>query len=136
MDLRFAETMKVDILDFDAEYRQRLATRAEVRSALIGLIDAQNLDALVYPVKSLGAPAIGSGDTGPRDNPISSVSGLPAVVVPVGLGPDGLPLAMEILGLPFSERALLAIAHVYERLRGPHVLPKTTPHLPGDIVKY
>ena len=42
---------------------------------------------------------------------------------------------MEILGLPFSERALLTIAQVYERLRGPRVLPKTTPHLLGDIVK-
>ena len=136
MDLRFAETMKVDVLDFDKEYRQRLATRAEVRSALIGLIDAHNLDALVYPVKSLGAPPIGSADTGPRDNPISSVTGLPAVVVPVGLGPDGLPLAMEILGLPFSERALLTIAQVYERLRGPRVLPKTAPLLPGDSFRY
>ena len=136
MDLRFTETMKVDVLDFDAEYRQRLATRGQVRSALIGLIDAQNLDALVYPVKSLGAPPIGSGDTGPRDNPISSVTGLPAIVVPVGLGPDGLPLAMEILGLPFSERTLLRIAHVYERLRGAMVLPATAPHLPGDRLLY
>ena len=40
------------------------------------------------------------------------MSGLPAIVVPAGLGPDGLPLAMEILGLPFSERALLTIAQV------------------------
>jgi Asp-tRNA(Asn)/Glu-tRNA(Gln) amidotransferase A subunit family amidase len=136
MEARFTETMKVDVLDFDDEYRQRLQTRSELRSLLIGLLDAHDLDALVYPVKSLGAPPIGSGDTGPRDNPISSVSGLPAIVVPVGLGPDGLPLAMEILGFPFNERALLNIAAVYERLRGPRELPKTTPHLPGDVVTY
>jgi amidase len=136
MELRFAETMKVDVLDFDQEYRQRLQARSELRSLLIGLLDAHDLDALVYPVKALGAPPIGQGDTGPRDNPISSVSGLPAVVVPVGLGPDGLPLAVEFLGFPFNERALLDIAAVYERLRGPRVLPKTTPPLPGDAIEY
>jgi amidase len=136
MELRFAETMKVDVLDFDEEYRQRLRVRSEVRSLLIGLLDAYDLDALVYPVKALGAPPIGTGDTGPRDNPISSVSGLPAIVVPVGLGPDGLPIAMEVLGFPFNERALLTIAHAYERLRGPRVLPPTTPRLPGDVIRY
>jgi Asp-tRNA(Asn)/Glu-tRNA(Gln) amidotransferase A subunit family amidase len=136
MESRFAETMKVAVLDFDDEYRQRLQARSELRSLLIGLLDAHDLDALVYPVKSLGAPPIGQADTGPRDNAISSVSGLPAIVVPVGLGPDGLPLAMEILGFPFNERTLLNIAAVYERLRGPRVLPSTTPRLPGDVVPY
>jgi amidase len=124
------------VLDFDEEYRQRLRVRSEVRSLLIGLLDAYDLDALVYPVKALGAPPVGTGDTGPRDNPISSVSGLPAIVVPVGLGPDGLPIAMEVLGFPFNERALLTIAHAYERLRGPRVLPPTTPRLPGDVIRY
>jgi Asp-tRNA(Asn)/Glu-tRNA(Gln) amidotransferase A subunit family amidase len=136
LEVRFAETMTVDVLDFDDEYRQRLLARSELRSLLIGLLDAHDLDALVYPVKSLGAPPIGQADTGPRDNPISSVSGLPAVVVPVGLGPDGLPLAMELLGFPFNERPLLDIAAVYERLRGPRVQPKTTPPLPGDAIEY
>jgi amidase len=39
-----------------------------------------------------------------------NVAGLPAIVVPVGLRPDGLPLAVQIVGPPDSELLLLSIA--------------------------
>lgn len=136
MEVRFAETMKVDVLEFDVEYRKRLDARALIRGALIGLMDAHQLDALAYPVKSLAAPLVGSADSGPRDNPISSVTGLPAIVVPAGVDPAGLPLALEILGPPFSEPMLIRLAHVYERARGPRVVPRTTPALAGDAFRY
>jgi Asp-tRNA(Asn)/Glu-tRNA(Gln) amidotransferase A subunit family amidase len=130
METRFQETMKVDALDFDAEYRRRLSGRAAIRKALIDLMDRERLDALVYPVKPLGGPPLGSTDAqGIRDNPISAVTGLPAIVVPVGLHPDGLPLAIEILGRPFAEPTLIRLAAIYERARGPRVLPPTTPRL-------
>jgi amidase len=37
-------------------------------------------------------------------------SGLPALVVPVGVRPDGLPLAVQLVGPPDSELLLLAVA--------------------------
>lgn len=40
--------------------------------------------------------------------------GLPAVVVPCGFSEDGLPLAFQLVGRPFSEARLLAIAHAYQ----------------------
>jgi amidase len=39
-----------------------------------------------------------------------NIAGLPAIVVPVGLRPDGLPLAVQLVGPPDSELLLLAIA--------------------------
>ena len=39
-----------------------------------------------------------------------NIAGLPAIVVPVGLRPDGLPLAVQLVGPPESELLLLAIA--------------------------
>ena len=48
----------------------------------------------------------------------------------------GSPLALEILGRPFSEATLIRIAAVYERARGPRVLPTTTPRLAGEAVRY
>jgi len=39
-----------------------------------------------------------------------NVAGLPAIVVPVGLRPDGLPLAVQIVGQPDSELLLLSLA--------------------------
>jgi amidase len=129
METRFQETMKVDVLEFDSEYRRRLEGRASIKKALIDLMNRERLDALVYPVKPLGGPPIGTADSGLSDNPISAVTGLPAIVVPAGLHPGGLPLAMEILGRPFSESVLIRIASVYERGRGRRVLPPTTPPL-------
>jgi amidase len=136
LETRLQETMKVDVLDFDAEYRTRLQKRATIRAALIDLMDRERVDALAYPVKALGAPMVGAADTGPRDNPISAVTGLPAIVVPAGLNADGLPLAVEFLGRPFSEPVLLRLAAAYERLRGPRMLPPTAPRLPGNVIRY
>jgi amidase len=39
-----------------------------------------------------------------------NVAGLPALVVPVGTRPDGLPLAVQLVGPPDSELRLLAVA--------------------------
>ena len=45
-----------------------------------------------------------------------NVAGLPAIVVPVGVRPDGLPLAVQIVGPPDSELLLLSIAGQLEML--------------------
>ena len=39
-----------------------------------------------------------------------NIAGLPAIVVPVGVRPDGLPLAVQLVGPPGSELLLLAVA--------------------------
>jgi amidase len=39
---------------------------------------------------------------------------LPAIVVPVGTRPDGLPLAVQLVGPPDSELLLLAVAGQFE----------------------
>jgi amidase len=44
-----------------------------------------------------------------------NLAGLPAIVVPVGTGPDGLPLAAQLVGPPGAERLLLAVAGQLER---------------------
>ena len=125
LEVRLQETMKVKGLEIDEEYRRRRDVRARLRHGLIDLMDRGRLDALVYPTKLLGAPPLGSGDTGNRDNPISSVSGLPAVVVPATVDGDGLPIGLEFLGRPFSEATLIRVAAEYERAHGPRPLPKT-----------
>ncbi|HEY0002601.1 MAG TPA: amidase family protein [Actinoplanes sp.] len=45
-----------------------------------------------------------------------NIAGLPAIVVPVGLRPDGLPLAVQLVGPPDSELLLLAVAGQFEVL--------------------
>lgn len=125
LELRLQETMKVKDLELDDEYHRRREVRARLRHTLIDLMDRRRLDALVYPTKLLGAPPLGTADTGSRDNAISSVSGLPAIVVPCAVDRDGLPIGLEFLGRPFSEATLIRLAAEYERVHGPRPLPGT-----------
>jgi Asp-tRNA(Asn)/Glu-tRNA(Gln) amidotransferase A subunit family amidase len=45
--------------------------------------------------------------------------GFPAVVVPMGLSEKGLPIGVQIVGRPWEEELILAIAAVLEQGRGP-----------------
>jgi amidase len=133
---RFQETMKAGDLNRNAEYLSRLTQQRKIHQLLVELLQRHRLDALVYPLKSLGAPPVGTSDDGPRDNNISAITGLPAIVVHAGMTEEGLPLSIEVLGQPFSEPRLAEIAAAYERIRGARVLARTTPHLPGDVFSY
>ena len=135
-EIRYQETMRVGILDVDAEYLSRLEKQRMVRQLLVELMDRYRVEALVYPLKSLSAPMVGSSDDGPRDNSISAVTGLPAIVLPAGMNEEGLPLALELLGRPFSEPKLVQLAYAYEKASRARVAPKTTPHLPGEVFSY
>lgn len=133
---QFKTALSVESPDFDAAYLARLKNRLTVRQLIIDVMDRYNVEALVHPFKSLGAPPIGTGDRGPRDNPISAITGLPAVVVPAGTNAEGLPISLELLGRPFSEPTLLRIAHAYEQTSRKRVVPKLTPPLSGERISY
>jgi Asp-tRNA(Asn)/Glu-tRNA(Gln) amidotransferase A subunit family amidase len=44
-----------------------------------------------------------------------NVFGLPSVVVPAGRSPEGLPIGVQLVGHPFAEQLVLAVAAVIER---------------------
>ncbi|HET6878308.1 MAG TPA: amidase family protein [Jatrophihabitans sp.] len=46
-----------------------------------------------------------------------NLAGWPAMVVPAGLAPDGLPLSVQLVGRPGTERRLLGVAAQLERAR-------------------
>ena len=136
LETRFKETMAAGSPDQNKAYLSRLGLQRQVRQSLIDLMDRERVEVLVYPVKSLPAPPIGMSDDGVRDNNISAVTGLPAIVLPAGVTADGLPIAVEFLGRPFSESRLIEIAHAYEQARGARVAPTTTPPLSGDVFAF
>src|SRR5207244_12299779 len=47
---------------------------------------------------------------------VLSLTGLPVASVPCGLDPDGLPVGLQIVGKPFGEEAVLALASQVQRL--------------------
>jgi aspartyl-tRNA(Asn)/glutamyl-tRNA(Gln) amidotransferase subunit A len=46
---------------------------------------------------------------------VPSLAGLPALSLPVGFDPDGMPVGMQIIGRPFDEGMLFRIGHAYQR---------------------
>jgi aspartyl-tRNA(Asn)/glutamyl-tRNA(Gln) amidotransferase subunit A len=52
-----------------------------------------------------------------------NVTGHPALSVPVGLGRDGLPLAVQVVGRPFDEAGVLRVGRAVERMTGWEAVP-------------
>ena len=46
----------------------------------------------------------------------ATFAGLPCISVPVGFGPGGLPMGLQLIGRPRGDRALLQLAHAYEQV--------------------
>jgi aspartyl-tRNA(Asn)/glutamyl-tRNA(Gln) amidotransferase subunit A len=118
------------------DYLEALRARVRMRTALEELLS--RYDAVVAPTRGGVAPPIGYDfDKGPsptpaptpapspapgaeRPAPPSTISagnltGVPAVCVPNGFGPHGLPTSLQFLGRAFSEATLLAIADRYQQ---------------------
>jgi amidase len=47
-----------------------------------------------------------------------SVTGLPAISVPVGFTPEGLPVGLQIVGRPRDDFGVLQLAHAVEEASG------------------
>ena len=58
--------------------------------------------------------------------PAGNLAGVPAIFFPCGFGTDGLPVGLQLVGPPFSEPLLLALAAAYQRETAHHTkTPKT-----------
>jgi aspartyl-tRNA(Asn)/glutamyl-tRNA(Gln) amidotransferase subunit A len=55
-----------------------------------------------------------------------NLAGLPGISVPCGFSRGGLPIGMQLIGQPFREADLLAVANAYD---APHAWGKQTPKL-------
>ncbi|MBM3450277.1 MAG: Asp-tRNA(Asn)/Glu-tRNA(Gln) amidotransferase subunit GatA, partial [Armatimonadetes bacterium] len=51
-----------------------------------------------------------------------SLSGDPAIVVPCGFTPQGMPVSLQFVGRPFDERTILRAARAYERATPWHTM--------------
>ena len=54
---------------------------------------------------------------------LATTTGLPAISVPVGPGPNGLPIGIQLIGRPRGEAELLAAAQVFENVAGGPATP-------------
>ena len=112
----------------EATHERSLRYRTEWRDTLVAFLDEQRLDAIVYPVSTRVAARLGA-DQEHFDCTASAFSGLPAIALPAGFTPDGLPVGLELLGRPFAESTLIALAAGFEAHTDHRVLPPSMPPL-------
>ena len=115
----------------DPDYLESLARREPLREAVTQFLDDERLDALAYPTLRRTAAPIGDPQRG-NNCALSAVSGLPALVVPAGYAPDGMPVGLELLGRAWDEGRLIRLAYSYEQLTHHRRAPATTPGLLAD----
>jgi aspartyl-tRNA(Asn)/glutamyl-tRNA(Gln) amidotransferase subunit A len=105
--------------DYIQAQRLRRQMQVEIDAAL------RTVDALIFPTQPIVAPVLDTyrvtepdeadvlegeiGHTG-----LANLTGHPAVSIPCGFTPDGLPVALQITGRVFDEATVLALAHAYQ----------------------
>ncbi len=111
-----------------AAYAKALAQRIVARNVVVSFLDANKLDALVYPTMTRKAAFIGEPQRGANCT-LSAVTGMPALSAPAGFTGDGMPIGVELLGRPLDDARLVAMAYDYEQATRPRHAPSTTPAL-------
>ena len=112
---RFVLGAGVDAADYLDAQRLRGVLAAAVDIAL------REHDALLTAISLGTAPSFASQRDAvawPLQASPFNVSGHPAISVPVGLGGNGLPLAVQVVGRRFDEAGALRLAQAVERLVG------------------
>ncbi len=103
----------------DEATRQFYRGREDFRALLVSAMDAQRLDALLYPANQArphthegGAERYG---TEPGTCEESAATGLPQVTVPAGYLANRYPVGVSFLGRLWDDRKMLGLAHAYEQ---------------------
>ncbi|MEO8680106.1 MAG: amidase family protein [Vicinamibacterales bacterium] len=110
------------------------AGREQFRKMFVDLMDAQGLDAVLYPANQArphthegGLERYGSE---PGTCEESAASGLPQVTVPAGFIGGRYPAGISLLGRSWDDRRLLELAAAYERATHHRRAPSTAPPVP------
>jgi aspartyl-tRNA(Asn)/glutamyl-tRNA(Gln) amidotransferase subunit A len=104
--------------DYVKAQRLRLQLQAELEAALSGA------DVLVCPSDPTLTPKVGDAPTlEGRERMwfeygtvnLGNLTGAPALSLPCGFTPDGMPVGLQLYGRTFDEARLLSFAHAYEQ---------------------
>jgi len=112
-------------------YLQAQRYRQLFRDAMLKVFD--QVDGVLSPSLPFVAPPIGETQVviaGDRPEPmmasvnqftgIASLAGLPAISIPCGFSPEGLPIGLQMVARPFEEATLLRLGEAYQALTDWH----------------
>jgi aspartyl-tRNA(Asn)/glutamyl-tRNA(Gln) amidotransferase subunit A len=110
------------------EFASAQAQRVAFERACLDVFDEQGVDLIIAPVNPNqvlphgavelnGVPLIPA--TTQFTFPVNG-AGLPAIALPGGFAPDGLPIGFQLIGRPFAERTLAAVGEAFQRVTDHH----------------
>ena len=115
--------------DVDAEtYARSMRLLLEARAGAADR-DLEGVDVLAMPTVPSRAWTIEEAKNIPRPSEwtritrIFDLTGQPAISVPCGIDPDGIPIGLQFAARMWDEAAALRAARAYELVRGPFPLP-------------
>jgi Asp-tRNA(Asn)/Glu-tRNA(Gln) amidotransferase A subunit family amidase len=114
-------------------FLQACAERDLLRETILRQMDSVPI--LLSPVSSAPAFRHGEGNYRPgtgyldtmRFSQWLNLTGFPGAAVPISFSNEGLPIGVQIIGRPFEEELVLAVAEALERCRGPWQPPPLGP---------
>jgi amidase len=119
-----------DRIDDDVQYLQRRLNQEHFRRLILNVFATHGIDFLVYPTVQVIPPTREElaaekyqALTFPTNTVIGSQAGLPALTIPAGFTGDGLPVGLELLGMPLAETSMLQFASAWERSARPRKAP-------------
>ncbi|HQL22661.1 MAG TPA: amidase family protein, partial [Opitutaceae bacterium] len=105
---------------YDAYYLRAQKVRALIRQDFLNAY--KDVDAILTPTSPTPAFKKGEKASDPLSMYLSDIytigvnlAGLPGISIPCGFTQSKLPVGLQIIGQPFREADLLAIAHTYEQ---------------------
>jgi mandelamide amidase len=116
--------------------KARHAVHEKIIPAYREAFRTHGIEALIFPTVPLAAPLVSEAGDGPEDlveiggrtwskvltlirnTHVTSALGAPGISLPAGLTPEGLPVGLELDGLPGRDAALLAVAVAVESVLG------------------
>lgn len=118
----FSESNMRDAMKLEVgspRYLEKMFNKIGVRTHILKIMADLKLDAMIYPHQQQLVCKCGASQQ-QRNGVLCSSTGFPSICVPAGFAPDenapiGVPVGMEIIGRPWSEKELIAIAYAFEQ---------------------
>ena len=122
---KIRSSIEMGMLTPGVRYLQAQRLRRQFRQDMIAMV--KGVDVVLTPATPAPAPRDLSNTGDPLFQVPWTSAGLPTIVVPSGLSEEGLPLAVQLGGLPMEEGKLLAAARWCEDTLGVSLSPPDYP---------
>jgi Asp-tRNA(Asn)/Glu-tRNA(Gln) amidotransferase A subunit family amidase len=149
----YEDSNAVGEMTTNPDYIGKIKARWLLRAHVMELMKHWQLDAVVFPHETKPARTIAEAVPNKGETPIpggeaannrvpgtgnrlSTATGLPTIVVPIGFNTDGVSVGLEFLGKLYDEATVIRLAYAYEQAAPHRKLPPTTPLLGIEQIAY